>query len=192
MIYQNHEYSLLNKNGRRKYLNRAERESFLRAINVLEIEKRLFVLIIYWTGVRLGEALAIYPRHIDFFKGVLIIKSLKKRGRVIHRQIPLPPFILNSLKQNVSHKIAEKPIWMFSRRTGCRYIKKVMLSANIEGPQACARGLRHSFAVNCVINHIPLSLLQKWMGHSSILITAIYTQIMGDDEIQLAARTWQD
>jgi len=53
---------------------------------------------IYWTGTRVSEALNLHPEHIDFSDRVIIIRSLKKRGKIHYRQIPVPPFYLNELK----------------------------------------------------------------------------------------------
>jgi len=40
------------------------------------------------------------------------------------------------------------------------------------------------FGVKVIINHVPLSVLQEWLGHSSIFTTSIYTQITGMDTSQ--------
>lgn len=172
------------------YLNEAERKKFYKATNLLDEDQKLFCLMIYWTGVRISEALSLYPEQIDLSDGVVIVRSLKKRGRVKFRQIPLPPFFLKSLKLFLKHKENELPIWGFTRRSGSRYVKYIMDSVEIYGSRACSRGLRHSFAVNCILNYVPLTVLQKWMGHSSIEVTAIYLQTIGADERKFATKTW--
>ncbi len=67
----------------------------------------------------------------------------------------------------------------------------MMSDAGISGTKACSRGLRHSFAVNSVIHNVPLTLIQKWMGHASITTTAIYLNVLGAEERNFAKRTWQ-
>ena len=52
------------------------------------------------------------------------------------------------------------------------------------------RSPRHGFAVECIANAIPLTTLQKWMGHARLETTAIYLQVMGAEERRLARRLW--
>ncbi|WP_367117907.1 tyrosine-type recombinase/integrase [Caldisphaera sp.] len=40
-----------------------------------------------------------------------------------------------------------------------------------------AHKFRHTFAVKAVVSGIPLNVLQKWLSHSSIFVTSIYTDI---------------
>jgi len=47
-----------------------------------------------------------------------------------------------------------------------------------------AHKFRHTFGVKAILNHVPLSVLQEWLGHSSIFTTSIYTQITGMDTSQ--------
>ena len=65
-----------------------------------------------------------------------------------------------------------------------------MKEAEITGPQACPKGLRHGFGIHAIRSGIQLNMLQKWMGHSSIETTAIYTNAIGPEEMELAERMW--
>lgn len=65
-----------------------------------------------------------------------------------------------------------------------------MKISQIIGRAACPRGLRHSFGVGmCQV--VPLTLVQRFLGHSRISTTAIYTAACGPEEIALAARFWR-
>lgn len=183
------EYSLIDFNGQRKYLNLQERKRFYTCINHLSKERRLFCLLLFWSGVRISEALNLKMEHIDLSEQVVTIKSLKKRGKVSFRQIPLPIELLNELTIVLGE--TNEAIWTFSRSTASRFVKQVMDDAKIEGSKACARGLRHSFAVNAITHNVPLTLIQKWMGHASISTTAIYLNVLGVEERNFAKRMWQ-
>ncbi|MHA2203816.1 MAG: tyrosine-type recombinase/integrase, partial [Candidatus Hodarchaeales archaeon] len=41
--------------------------------------------------------------------------------------------------------------------------------------------LRHSFAVNCILHGVPITVLKEWLGHRDITKTLIYTQILAHD-----------
>lgn len=185
-----YEYSLINSYGERKYLNSQERKMFFIGVKRLSTDKRLFCLLLYRTGVRISEALNLKVEHIDFSEKTVIIKSLKKRGSVSYRQIPLPSEFLTEIKSLLNE--SNKQIWSFSRSTASRTVKKVMNNADIYGAKSCARGLRHSFAINCIIHNVPLTLIQKWMGHSSITTTSIYLNVLGKEQREFAKRTWKD
>jgi integrase/recombinase XerD len=57
---------------------------------------------------------------------------------------------------------------------------------------ACPKGLRHAFAVACLDKAIPLPTLRKWLGHARLETTAIYLEIMGDEERKLAEKLWDE
>lgn len=57
--------------------------------------------------------------------------------------------------------------------------------------QLCPKGLRHGFAIHCLEKKIPLNLVSKWMGHSSLEVTAIYANALGEEERVIASRLWE-
>ena len=78
-----------------------------------------------------------------------------------------------------------------SRATASRRVDGVMQVAKISGIQACPKGLRHAFAIACLEMQIPLNLISKWLGHSSVITTAIYANALGEEERNIAARLWK-
>ena len=50
-----------------------------------------------FTGCRISEALSLTRESVDFEAKAVIVKSLKKRGKMIYRAIPLPPKFLTTL-----------------------------------------------------------------------------------------------
>ena len=181
--------SLYDKYGERKYLNQSERGKTYAMCPFLEEEKQIyFCLIIHWTGARPSEVLQLRPRQLDISDFTISIKSLKKRGKVEYRHIPVPPFFLEELLDFVKGMDKDEPIFTFSRRTASRYVKKLMNLAGIEGSRACARGMRHGFAVNHVMHEVPLPTIKKLMGHESLETTMIYTEIIGPEELKFIRR----
>jgi integrase/recombinase XerD len=53
------------------------------------------------------------------------------------------------------------------------------------------KALRHGFAVDAVLNGVPLNILQRWLGHAKIETTAIYASAIGEEERTLARRAWR-
>ena len=65
-----------------------------------------------------------------------------------------------------------------------------MEEAKVFGGMACPKGLRHGLAVACVTREIPLPTLQRWLGHARMETTAIYVNVEGEEERDLAKRLW--
>ena len=68
--------------------------------------------------------------------------------------------------------------------------EKKLVAAEITGPQATPRGLRHRFGVHAIGSKVPEGTLQRWIGHARLRNTHIYTFAVGADEIALARRMW--
>lgn len=145
------------------------------------------------TGCRISEALALTADRVDITGGVVVFESLKKRRRGVFRSVPVSPQLLRELTR--VHRLGREPggkrrLWHWSRMTAYRRVLEVMHKGKIKGPQATPKGLRHGFAVAALQVGIPLNLVQRWMGHADIRITAIYADVTGAEERQIASRMW--
>ena len=183
-------YSAYDQEGRRKYLTREESKRFLRCVRKLPRAEALFCLTVYYTGVRISEALALTAQDVDLSTKVVRVQSLKKRKSREFRRIPVPDHVLSGLQQQAANAVVGR-LWTFSRTTGCRIIKRVMQQAGISGIHATTKGLRHAFGVRSAMARIPLNLLQQWFGHSQPDTTAIYLEVRDDEERTLIQRTWK-
>lgn len=191
--------TLFDESGNRKYLTPSERELFYQATAEVPKDWRMFGLMIYFTGCRLSEALNIKVKDIDFSGGAVTIGTLKQRKSGVYRQVPLSDDYLRSLDNSFDLRILQKKnsktrnefIWGWSRRHGYQVVKKIMDKAELEGMYAMPKGLRHAFAIACLDKGLPLNMVQKWLGHSSIETTAIYANAVGKEERKLAAKLWK-
>lgn len=183
-------YSAYDREGRRKYLTHPEGRRFLKCSRRLARKESLFCMTIFYTGMRISEALALTMQDIDFATGVVRVRTLKKREQKEFRRIPVPNSLLAGLRKLADEK-SERPLWSFSRTTAWRLIKRVMVAAEITGIHATAKGLRHAFGVRGALAKIPLNLLQLWFGHSQSATTAIYLDVRDEEERELIQRTWK-
>lgn len=188
-------FSLFDIKGQRKYLNQEERKRFYHIANAQKRQDiRLFCVLLYFTGARISEIVNLSKTNIDFSNKSVVIQTLKRRRTNVFRQIPLPDSLLDELKYYIKQLDAENPenedsIWRFSTRSASRYIKSVMIEAKINGTKSSALGLRHGFAVHAVTK-IPLTQVQKWLGHAHLQTTAIYVEVCGVEERKLAEKLW--
>ena len=190
------EFSLLNNQGSRKYLNRFERHIFFHTCQQLPLEKRLFCLMLYYTGARISEIAELRVSQLDFCDKTVVIKTLKKRKANVYRQMQLPDHLLGNLLALIDHRQKHDielggRLWSFKTRTASRYIKSVMNTAGIYGAQASAKGLRHGFAVHAVTK-APITKVREWMGHADLETTAIYLQVSGIEDREWAEKLWDE
>ena len=189
---------LYGTDGRRKYLNRAERQRAMAAMEELDADRALFALTLAWTGARISEVLALTPASFQRDHGVVSIVTLKRR-RFVMREVPVPPDLMRMLDARFDLAAAQRDavrgvnrLWPWSRVTGWRIIKKVMNRAGIAGRHACPKAFRHAFGIGTLHARIPINLTQRWLGHARISTTAIYAAACGPEEHAFAALFWDD
>ena len=180
---------LYSTDAQRLYLNKTERLAFKQTTENSPDNIRYLRMMLLHTGCHLSEALNIKPDDIQWNDGIVAIRSLKKRNQHHVRELPVPQEFLDQLKHHLPNT-NDQLIWPQHRSTAWRHIKQVMNRASITGTHATPKGLRHSFGVHCAFSNIPMPLAQKWMGHAALSTTAIYYQIVGKEEREMAGRMW--
>ncbi len=180
----------------RKYLNHAERRRVLEAADKLDLRPALFVLTLAWSGARISEVLALTPRSFQIERSLVAIVTLKRRRWSV-REVPIPPALMQMIAREfslVEHQCdagaAGQRLWTMSRTTAWRVVKLLMGHAGISGRSACARGLRHSFGVGTLQAGVPITLLQRWLGHARLSTTEIYANAIGPEEVSFASLFW--
>jgi len=188
--------TLFDHHGQRLYLNAHERQLLEQACQQAQDPlASTFGLILLHTGCRLSEALALTPASFDLQSENVIFKTLKRR-KVHFRSVPLSPMMMTQLK--LVHSLLRKNtnqahlLWPYSRTTGWRKIKTLMQRAGIEGAQASPKGFRHGFGIACIKRNIPITVVQKWLGHASPTTTAIDLQVVGIEKRSVAIRLWNE
>lgn len=186
--------SLYSLAGLRKYLTPTERASFIAAAMDCERpELRSLCLVLAHTGCRISEALALRAASINRREGIIAIVCLKKRGRWVVREVPIPRNCVDILACTHALDTAQPdtPLWTWCRSRAWQLVKKVMAEAGIEsGLHATPKGLRHGFGLHAVRSGVPINLVQRWLGHARLETTSIYLQAQGPEERAFAARMW--
>lgn len=180
--------SLYSLRGERKYLTSNERQRFMTVAAAMPEAERLFCLTLVWTGCRISEALALTGNRVSLDEQMIAIVSLKKRGKMHVRQVPVPAEFANELSRFGVR--ADGHLWPWGRTKAWQLVKSLMNDAGIHGQHAMPRALRHTFGVHAIQSGIPVNLVQRWLGHSQVSTTAIYLDVVGEEERELAGRMW--
>ena len=182
---------MFDRQGRRKYLNKQERRAFYEAANQCSDKfEKAFCLTLLFTGCRISEGLNLTLDRVDFSQRAVIFETLKQRKKGIFRSVPIPETLCELLAELAGHKKPSQRIWNWSRATASRLIADRMSAAGNSGAMACPKGLRHGFGVACVASKIPQCIIQRWLGHKRPETTAIYLNVVEDEERKLAQDTW--
>lgn len=188
---------LFTNDGNRKYLNADELENFIaQAIQQPRAEVRTFCLVLAHTGCRISEALELTAKSIDVTEGAIKFRTLKQRDKVRYRSVPVPDNTLDALELVHGIRKAQKsrkkpePLWSWGRTQAYNHVKAVMDAAEVHGTQASPKGLRHGFGVRATQSTRNPRLVQKWLGHTTLEMTTIYMDVIGDEERDAAREMW--
>lgn len=146
-------------------LTKEETITFIENIKGHTLEN--YFLFLLYSGCRRGEALTIKISDIDFKKNVIHIRGSKteKSDRIIPLFEKLSD-LLPKIKPN-----SDGFLFPYRPDYPTHAFKKLC-------PNHKLHDLRHTFATNCLEAEIPLKVVQKWLGHSDIDVTAnIYTHV---------------
>ena len=186
--------SLFDRGGVRKYLTARERVAFAHAACRQQENIATFCLTLAFTGARISEVLNLTRDRVDLANGAIVFESLKRRRRGLFRAIPVSARLLELLERvhelDRTDREPGERLWKWGRTTAWKHVKTVMHEAKIGRAQAMPKAARHAFGVDAVQNSVALNIVQKWMGHARLETTAIYTDLLGDEERELARRSW--
>lgn len=184
---------LITPEGIPKYLSEQEGIRFCCAAEMMKTQRdTLLCLAFFYTGCRMTEMILLKPEDIRLSHGGIISGTLKQRAKKRHRFVPVNKRFLKRLVK-FAKQSGIRPyerIWKFSRDTALRRIKHCMELAGITDKRANSRTLRHTFAVACKMQGVPLDDIQKLLGHALIKNTMIYTNIMGKEQQRMIRHIW--
>ena len=188
--------SLVDARGR-KYLTADERTRFLAAVRAHpKASVQTLCRTLALTGCRVSEALALRTCDVDLEAAEIRIATLKRR-REHWRAVPVPENLVHEVelvhgvrRAQTSTRRRTALLWDITRQAAHRQVVAVMRTAGIEGPQACPRGLRHSWGVAAVQAGVPLTTVAAVLGHADVASTATYATAIGAEARDLVSRIW--
>jgi integrase/recombinase XerD len=179
-----------------KFLNQEEVERILSKPDLeteAGVRDRAMLELLYATGVRVSELIALKMKDVDWDNGLLT--CLGKGSK--ERRIPIGRSALRYLKLYLPARkrlmgdrhpellFVEEKGRRITRQKFWKIIKTYGKMANIE--YITPHMLRHSFATALLSNGADLRSVQMMLGHSDISTTQIYTHVT-DDHLKSAYR----
>ena len=136
------------------------------------------------TGLRVSEALALrrVDLRLDQEPPIIVVQanSPGNKGRK-SREVPVPADVVESLRDLASFhtKNRYRPMLHLSRQRIGQVMKEVARQVGIDPARAHPHAFRHTYGRNCVLRGVPIPVLQKWLGHASMVDTQRYVELAG-------------
>lgn len=184
----------------REFWTKQEFKQFLETVED-KPETKMAFLLLYWTGMRIGELLALTYKDIDVEKRTISINKSYQRieGRDIitppktpksKRIVTIPPFLVEELQEYISHLygiMADERMFRFTKS----YMEhEIIRGINASGVKRIRlHGLRHSHASLLVeMGFMPLAIAER-LGHEKIETTLnTYSHLYPNKQGELADR----
>jgi site-specific recombinase XerD len=167
-------------------LSKAEIKKMLTAEK--NLKHRLLLMMVYASGLRVGEVVRLKRQDIDIPRRTIIIKSGKGRR---DRYTIMSDMVINALEDYYSQYNTSN--WLFhgaepgkrlSIRSAQYIFEHSIKKAGIE-KYASIHSLRHSFATHLLENGTDIRYIQELLGHSSLRTTERYTHVARQSALKI-------
>jgi len=152
---------------------------------------RLFIRAAFETGGRVSELIEIRRSDIDLTNRQIRLRTLKRRvdrrRKIAHaaRWIPVSHSLvadlgvyLLALRPELGEKeFDDFRLFPFTRQAAHKLIRAAGKRAGLVargGRDVSPHILRHSFAMNCLTQGVPITVVKELLGHASIASTMVY------------------
>ncbi|WP_220750609.1 MULTISPECIES: tyrosine-type recombinase/integrase [Jannaschia] len=160
---------------RKSFTKEMERQVLATACKAPE-DLRLLCQLLYVTGCRLSEALALRGDCIDTEEGLVVFHTLKQRGAERLRAVPVP----ERVAINLAHLATPQDrLWPFSRWTALRRIRTLLLEAGVPAHLAHTKTFRHSYNDRGKLAGTPDHVRRALLGHRTQTANDQYGALIG-------------
>jgi integrase len=158
---------------------------------------RTLTLVLYCTGLRLGEAVRLRMADVDLDRSTLMIQTSKRRSRIVPIRADLAAELrryIRDRRQLLDDRRHDDPGFLFVRRDGSSLpihaasnaIRQILRDLGMKPPQgrtgARPYEFRHAFAVHRLTAwaedgvdiHAKLPWLSAYLGHQNVIGTEVY------------------
>ena len=154
--------------------------------------KRALIIVLWRAGLRLAEALALRKEDIDFeFQTIRVLHGKGDKPRTVG----IDGRAVRELREwlAVREQPDSAPLFCTYKGVAVRqsYVRAMLprlaQKAGV-AKRVHAHGFRHTFAVELAREHVPMSLIQRLLGHASLATTSIYLASLSPEEALDAVR----
>ena len=183
--------------GEKEFWTKQEFKQFLVTVEN-KPETKMAFLLLYWTGMRIGELLALTPQDIDFDNKVIrITKSYQRlEGKDVitdpktpksKRNVSMPDFLCEELKEYIGRLYGFLPTDRIFHLTKSFLHHEMTRGAGKAGVKRIRiHDLRHSHVSLLISMGFSAVSIGNRVGHESVDITFRYAHMFPTEQIQMA------
>lgn len=176
------------KKVRNQFLEKSEFLKLNKFQYTIHKQRADMTLLMYYTGLRLGEAVMLEWQDINFEANVLTVREKPHRDWEIkddeEREIPMHKEVIKALikRMKISTNTDAQDLIFPGVGLKTHYSRDLKRDCARVGVQSItAHILRHSFGTNLVRSGAPITVVKDLMGHSDIATTMIYQNVLDKD-----------
>jgi len=153
-----------------KYLKKEEWDTLRSSID--SFRDKLIISILYSTGMRIGEFTMVEIKDIDFEERFITIPAQNTKTKT-GRTVWIPQEVLNEIRAYL--KLTKKKKGKLFNLTPRRVQQLLKKYSKIAGVKATPHTLRHTHIVHALLSKVPITAIQKQVGHKRLTTTQIYS-----------------
>ena len=150
----------------------------------------LIFLLIRYTGGKLNEVLALNPfQDVDFKHHLVFLGRTKKRNGRSQREVQIPEVLSEEIKSSLGDSDFKKYLGNFFKVDPGHVRRKFYeraIDAGLPATMGAPESIRRSRAIELMQSNMPLPVVQKMLGHSTLNMTASYVDFSDTDMRQVA------
>ena len=164
------------------------------------VRNRALIAMMYRAGLRISEALALFPKDLELAAGTArILHGKGDRARAVGIDEGTSAIVERWFDRRLAlHLGNREPLFctLHGSPLHASYVRALLprlaRKAGIE-KRVHAHGLRHSFAAELAKENVPLNLIQKQLGHSSVATTSQYLDHIAPQQVieAMRSRRWR-
>ena len=148
-------------------------------------ELKLVLALFYGCGLRRIEAYKLEIQDVDFDKKTVFVRQGKNYK---DRIVPMSTGVYNDLQDYIYNfrckkKVNHNRLFLYCDallRLKLKHLQKACNDENIKAKRLYPHILRHSIATHLLQNGMDIEHIKKFLGHSSLDTTQLYTHIIND------------
>lgn len=155
-----------------KYLKKEQWLCLIESVD--NYRDKLIVKLLYSTGMRVGELAKLKVENIDFRERFIHIPAENTKTNTARTVIVQKEVLSDISAYRKMHRIKRGRLLTLTVRRIQQLIKKYAQRANLE---ASPHTLRHTHIVHALLDRIPITAVQKQVGHKKLTTTQIYSNL---------------
>jgi molybdate transport system regulatory protein len=150
----------------------------------------LIFLLIRYTGGKLNEVTALNPfQDIDFKHQLVLLGRTEKKNIRPSREVQIPEDLSEEIKSSLNDPVFKKYLGNFFKVDPGHVRRKFYeraIDSGIPPAMGAPESIRRSRGIELIQSNMPLPVVQKMLGHSTLNVTAAYVDFSDADMRKVA------